>query len=352
MAVNSRLSRVIRQEHPPLLVGVAGGRPLGRRDHRADLPVAAGVAGVVERRPLPARGAAGLRGVGAAARDRHEPRQRGGVQLLPPAADGSVHDRRRPQLGRADDVPGRGDRGQRRRRAGAHARVRGRAAPPGGRPVGRSGAHAARRRAGRDDAPRRRATPRGRARPRVGEDRARDARTDGRCTRFVLRRDSEPVGTLVVPGDLPTRMRDRLETRVVPSLEALLGAALERERLQAEVVETQALRRSDELKTALLRSISHDLRTPLTAILTAGSALVDGRALARGPRGARPGDRRGGRAADRPGREAARPLAAAGRRRRAAPAVVLGGRDPARGVAARSTPTARGSRCRSTPTCR
>jgi K+-sensing histidine kinase KdpD len=33
---------------------------------------------------------------------------------------------------------------------------------------------------------------------------------------------------------------------------------------------------SDELKTALLRTVSHDLRTPLTAILTAGDALADG----------------------------------------------------------------------------
>ena len=63
---------------------------------------------------------------------------------------------------------------------------------------------------------------------------------------------------------------------MVPALEALLAAALERDRLQAEVVETRALRRSDELKTALLRSVSHDLRTPLTAIMTAGSALVEG----------------------------------------------------------------------------
>jgi two-component system sensor histidine kinase KdpD len=70
--------------------------------------------------------------------------------------------------------------------------------------------------------------------------------------------------------------RDRLANRVVPSLEALLTSALERDRLQAEVVETQAFRRSDELKTALLRTISHDLRTPITAIMTAGSALVDG----------------------------------------------------------------------------
>jgi two-component system sensor histidine kinase KdpD len=60
---------------------------------------------------------------------------------------------------------------------------------------------------------------------------------------------------------------------VVPALEALLAAALEREALQTEVIETRALRRSDEMKTALLRSISHDLRTPLTAIVTAGEML-------------------------------------------------------------------------------
>jgi two-component system sensor histidine kinase KdpD len=93
---------------------------------------------------------------------------------------------------------------------------------------------------------------------------------------FELRRGDERIGALVVSAELARGMRDRLAERVVPALEALLAAALERERLQAEVVETRALRRSDELKTALLRTVSHDLRTPLTAILTAGSALVDG----------------------------------------------------------------------------
>jgi two-component system, OmpR family, sensor histidine kinase KdpD len=38
-------------------------------------------------------------------------------------------------------------------------------------------------------------------------------------------------------------------------------------------VETAALRRSDDVKTALLRSVSHDLRSPLTAIVAAGHAL-------------------------------------------------------------------------------
>jgi two-component system sensor histidine kinase KdpD len=80
------------------------------------------------------------------------------------------------------------------------------------------------------------------------------------------------VGTLLVPT-ADARAAARLCERVVPALEALLAAALEREALQEEVVETHALRRSDEIKTALLRSVSHDLRTPLTAIVTAGEML-------------------------------------------------------------------------------
>ena len=60
---------------------------------------------------------------------------------------------------------------------------------------------------------------------------------------------------------------------MLPSLEALLSAALDREALQAEVVETRALRHSDSVKTALLRAVSHDLRTPLTTIVTAGAAV-------------------------------------------------------------------------------
>jgi two-component system sensor histidine kinase KdpD len=47
----------------------------------------------------------------------------------------------------------------------------------------------------------------------------------------------------------------------------------ERDRMEAGAIEAGALRRSDELKTALLRSVSHDLRTPLTSIIAAGAAL-------------------------------------------------------------------------------
>jgi two-component system sensor histidine kinase KdpD len=81
------------------------------------------------------------------------------------------------------------------------------------------------------------------------------------------------VGTLLVPDTLEPGVVRRLRQRVAPSLGALLGAAIERDRLAAELVETEALRRSDTLKTALLRAVSHDLRSPLTAIVAAGHAL-------------------------------------------------------------------------------
>jgi two-component system, OmpR family, sensor histidine kinase KdpD len=43
--------------------------------------------------------------------------------------------------------------------------------------------------------------------------------------------------------------------------------------LAEEVLEAEALRRSDAIKTAVLHAVSHDLRSPLTAIVAAASAL-------------------------------------------------------------------------------
>lgn len=46
----------------------------------------------------------------------------------------------------------------------------------------------------------------------------------------------------------------------------LLALAVERDRLLRETAHLEAVRESDDLKTALLRAVSHDLRTPLTAM--------------------------------------------------------------------------------------
>jgi two-component system sensor histidine kinase KdpD len=81
------------------------------------------------------------------------------------------------------------------------------------------------------------------------------------------------LATLLVSSDLQTETLDRVRTQVAPALGALVAIALHRDAVQAEAVETAALRRSDELKTALLQAVSHDLRTPVTAIVAAGHAL-------------------------------------------------------------------------------
>jgi len=85
--------------------------------------------------------------------------------------------------------------------------------------------------------------------------------------------DGQRAGTVAIPRATDPDTAAELERRVVPSLETLLDAAKRREGLEAQVIETHALRRSNVVKTALLRSVSHDLRSPLTAITAAAGGL-------------------------------------------------------------------------------
>jgi two-component system, OmpR family, sensor histidine kinase KdpD len=96
---------------------------------------------------------------------------------------------------------------------------------------------------------------------------------DERRVAFPLREGPRRLGTLLVPSGTSEATLRRLQERVVPALESLLAAGLERDSLLADVVETAALRRADVVKTALLRAVSHDLRSPLTAIAAAGEAI-------------------------------------------------------------------------------
>jgi two-component system sensor histidine kinase KdpD len=77
---------------------------------------------------------------------------------------------------------------------------------------------------------------------------------------------------LYVPSDADIADSD-LE-RVVEALGGILDVAVERERLSAQAAEAEASRRGDVAKTAVLHAISHDLRSPLTAITTAAEGLV------------------------------------------------------------------------------
>jgi two-component system sensor histidine kinase KdpD len=82
------------------------------------------------------------------------------------------------------------------------------------------------------------------------------------------------VGTIFL--ERPRQASARARRRLLPALASLLGVAIDRERLAGEAFEAEALRRSDAMKTALLRAVSHDLRSPLMAILTSAGALVNG----------------------------------------------------------------------------
>jgi len=107
----------------------------------------------------------------------------------------------------------------------------------------------------------------GRGEPAVDEDALAQARM---LRTLVVTRDSNEVcipllvggalgGVLVARGAAASR-------KVLESAGRLLALALERERLLAEAAHLEAIRESDALKTSLLRAVSHDLRTPLTAM--------------------------------------------------------------------------------------
>src|SRR5262249_37475080 len=102
----------------------------------------------------------------------------------------------------------------------------------------------------------------------------RDAKGDERRLAYPLEIEGDVIGALLLPATLSGGDRARVVQRVVPPLASILAAARHRSGLQAEVVETAALRRADTVKTALLRAVSHDLRSPLTAISAAGEAIA------------------------------------------------------------------------------
>lgn len=61
--------------------------------------------------------------------------------------------------------------------------------------------------------------------------------------------------------------------RLAEPLGRLLDVASERDRVAEQAAETEAARRTETARTAVLHAISHDLRSPLTAITTAASGL-------------------------------------------------------------------------------
>ena len=73
------------------------------------------------------------------------------------------------------------------------------------------------------------------------------------------------VGVLELEGRGPI-VSEAAQQRFLTALAYYAALAVERVRLEAEAGRTEALREADRMKDALLASVSHDLRTPLTTI--------------------------------------------------------------------------------------
>jgi len=91
--------------------------------------------------------------------------------------------------------------------------------------------------------------------------------------RVAIRRGNDELGSIRIGWSMQRRAGAR-EARLLDTVAGQLAAAIERERLRAQATETEALRRASELKSVLLDAVSHDLRTPLSAILASADSLL------------------------------------------------------------------------------
>lgn len=87
-----------------------------------------------------------------------------------------------------------------------------------------------------------------------------------------LRMGIRTVGAFAVSGDLPSR-------ETLEAVGSLVATAVERARAVENLAHTEASRESERLRSALLDSVTHEFRTPLTAIKASVTTLLSGAKL-------------------------------------------------------------------------
>ncbi len=97
--------------------------------------------------------------------------------------------------------------------------------------------------------------------------------------RVRIEAGEQTFGSIVAVRPRPRGEPDRTETRLLAAAADQIGQALRQDLLAAESQAAEIARQSDTLKSALLQSVSHDLRTPLATIRAAAGTLRPGTGL-------------------------------------------------------------------------
>ncbi len=99
--------------------------------------------------------------------------------------------------------------------------------------------------------------------------------TDGDLIRVRIETGGSDYGSLWAVKPAATVALDAEATRLLSLAADQLALGLRRDRLRGEATSAEIARRSDALKSALLDSVSHDLRTPLASIRATAGNLAD-----------------------------------------------------------------------------
>ena len=79
------------------------------------------------------------------------------------------------------------------------------------------------------------------------------------------------IGVVFSPAMMPTN----LQTGFLETIASQIAAVLEREKLYEKQAETQVQVQRERLRADMFRTISHDLRTPLTSIIGSANTVID-----------------------------------------------------------------------------
>lgn len=104
---------------------------------------------------------------------------------------------------------------------------------------------------------------------------ARQDGTNGDVYRITIGPADQPLGAVWVLRPRGAGIPSAGDTRVLAAAADQIGGSLVRDRLRMDATTAEIARRSDALKSALLDSVSHDLRTPLAAIRAAAGTFMD-----------------------------------------------------------------------------